>query len=77
MREHPKLGTLDGIPYAGINQIRFRVGGSANHSLSLAPKAQMQDPRHSFHWPKRKSVGADGQMPFLRKRVTGLIPERP
>ena len=80
MREHRTLGTLDEIPYAGINQIRFRVGGSSSHSLSLAPQApqaQMQDPRHSFHWPKRKSVVVDGQMPFLHKRVTGLIPNAP
>ena len=77
MREHRTLGTLDEIPYAGINQIRFRVGGSSSHSLSLAPQAQMQDPRHSFHWPKRKSVVVDGQMLFLDKWVTGLFLERP
>jgi hypothetical protein len=37
----------------------------------------MQDPRHSFHWPKRKSVVVDGQMLFLDKWVTGLFLERP
>ena len=42
---------MDEIPYAGINQIRFRVGGGSGHPLSLAPqapRAQMRDPRHSF-----------------------------
>ena len=27
--------------------------------------------------PKRKSVGTDGQIRFLRKRVPDLIPKRP
>ena len=42
---------MDEIPYAGINQIRFRVGGGSGHPLSLAPqapRAQTLDPRHSF-----------------------------
>jgi hypothetical protein len=42
---------MDEIPYAGINQIRFRVGDGYGHPLSLAPqapRAQMRNPLHSF-----------------------------
>ena len=51
---------MDEIPYAGINQIRFRVGGGSCHPLSLgpqAPRVQMRDPRHSISYASVSPLG--------------------
>gem|GEM_PF-5233864 len=71
MREHPGLGAMDEIPYAGINQIRFRVGGGSGHPLSLAsqaPRARTLDPRHSV---RHASVSPLGRMVKCAFGVTG------